>query len=40
MVRNDHANNAQRRVSINQPSPRRPVIRAAIAKANGTLNPT
>jgi len=40
MVRKPHANKVQRRVSSSQPSPTRPVMRAAMAKANGTLNPT
>jgi hypothetical protein len=40
MVRKPQANSVQRRVSISQPSPTRPVIRAAMANENGTLNPT
>ncbi len=40
MVRKPHANSVQRRVSISQPSPTRPVTSAAMAKANGTLKPT
>ncbi len=39
-MRKPHANNAHRRVSTSQPSPTRPVISAAIANANGTVNPT
>ncbi len=39
-LRNANANNVQRRVSTNQPSPSRPVTRAPIAKAKGTVNPT
>ena len=40
MVRKPQANSAQRRVSSSQPSPTRPVISAAMAKANGTVKPT
>ncbi len=40
MVRNVQAKIVQRRVSTSQPSPRRPVTRAAMAKANGTVKPT
>ncbi len=39
-MRKPHANSAHRRVSTSQPSPTRPVISAAIANANGTVNPT
>ena len=39
-VKNPQAYSAHRRVATNQPSPTRPVISAAIAKANGTVNPT
>ena len=35
MVRKAHENSAHRRVSSSQPSPTRPVTRAAMAKANG-----
>jgi hypothetical protein len=40
MVRKPHENSAQRRVSISQPSPTRPVMSAAMANANGTVMPT
>src|SRR3954467_9623959 len=39
-VRKPHAYSAHRRVASSQPSPTRPVIKAAIANANGTVNPT
>ena len=39
-VRKPQANSVQRRVSMSQPSPTRPVTRAATAKANGTVKPT
>ncbi len=39
-VRNAHANNVHRLVSISHPSPTRPVMRLAHAKAKGTVNPT
>ena len=39
-VRKPQANRVQRRVSTSQPSPRRPVARAATAKAKGMVNPT
>ena len=40
MVRKAHENSVQRRVSSSQPSPTRPVASAAMANANGTVNPT
>jgi hypothetical protein len=39
-VRKPQATSVHRRVSASQPSPSRPVARAAIANANGTLKPT
>ena len=39
-VRKPQANSVQRRVSTSQPSPRRPVTSAAMAKQNGMVNPT
>ena len=39
-VRKPQANKVQRRVATNHPSPTRPVARAAMAKANGTVKPT
>ena len=39
-VRKPQANSVHRRVSTSQPSPTRPVTSAAMAKANGTVNPT
>jgi hypothetical protein len=40
MDRKPQANRVQRRVSSSQPSPTRPVMRPAMAKAKGTLKPT
>ena len=40
MVRNPQASSVARRVSMSQPSPSRPVAKAAMAKANGTVKPT
>jgi hypothetical protein len=39
MERNIHAKSTQRRVATTHSSPRRPVMRAATAKANGTAHP-
>ena len=39
-VRNPQAMSVARRVSTSHPSPSRPVTSAAIANANGTVNPT
>ena len=39
-VRNPQATSVQRRVAMSQPSPTRPVTSAAMAKLNGTVNPT
>ena len=40
MVRNPQAKRVQRRVSTSHPSPTRPVTRAPMAKAKGTVKPT
>jgi hypothetical protein len=40
VVRNDQATSVARRVSSSQPSPTRPVIRAATAKLKGIVIPT
>ena len=40
MVRKPHAKSVHRLVSTSQPSPTRPVARAATAKANGIVKPT
>ena len=40
IVRKPQATSVMRRVSASQPSPNRPVISAAIANMNGTVNPT
>ena len=39
-VRKPQAKRVHRRVSTSQPSPSRPVTRAAMAKAKGMVNPT
>ena len=39
-MRQPQASSVQRRVSSSQPSPSRPVASEAMAKANGTVNPT